>query len=403
MLASRLSAVPPSPIFAAMALAGKLKAEGKDIISLAPGEPDFNTPEHIQEQAIRAMKEGETHYTAVSGTSQLKDAVAQKFLDENHLSYAPDEIMASTGAKQILYNAFMASVNKGDEIIIPAPYWASYPDMVRLAEGIPVIIPCHQENGFKLTPEALRSKLTKKSRWLLLNSPSNPSGSVYSAAELKKIAEVLADFPRVWIISDDIYEHLLYLDEGERHATFAQVNPEFKEKTLTVNGVSKAYCMTGWRIGFCGGPRSLIKAMDTIQSQSTSCPSSIGQAAAVAALEGPKDFIKENNIIYKQRREIMVNMLNEAPGLKCDFPDGAFYTFPKCSDLFGLKMPDGNILSDDTDLCRFLIQTAGVAAVPGSAFGLPGYIRFSYATETELVREACARIQNVLKNTFLGK
>jgi len=394
MLANRLSAVPPSPTFAVMALARKLKSEGKDIISLAPGEPDFETPIHIQEQAIKAIKEGQTRYTAVSGTKELKEAVIEKFSNENNLSYTADEIIVGTGAKQMLYNAFMASVNPGDEIIIPAPYWVSYPDMATLAGGKPVIAQCNQSDGFKLTPDKLKSVLNQNSRWLILNSPSNPSGAVYSEIELYELAKILADYPQVWVMSDDIYEHLIYSDNDEKFATFAQNDPDFKSRTLTINGVSKAYCMTGWRIGFCGGPSLLIKAMNIIQSQSTSCPSSIGQAAALAALKGPKDFIKDNNETYKMRRDIMVDMLNQIPGFKCDLPDGAFYTFPSCKDLFGKTTPDGNIINSDTDLTTFLIEKASVAAVPGSAFGLPGHIRFSYATDTSSIKEGCHRIHN---------
>jgi len=395
MLANRLSAVPPSPTFAVMALARQLKSEGRDIISLAPGEPDFPTPEHIQEKAIQAMKDGETRYTAVGGTQELKEAIMEKFHVENNLSYQPDEIIAGTGAKQMLYNAFMASINPGDEVVIPAPYWVSYPDMVKLAGGSPVIVQCGQEEGFKITPDALNSMLTDKTRWLILNSPSNPSGAVYSEKELSGLAEVLIKYPRVWVISDDIYEHLRYSGDDKKYVTFAQLGQEFKSRTLTINGVSKAYCMTGWRIGFCGGPSALIKGMNIIQSQSTSCPSSISQAAAVAALRGPKAFIKSHNQIYKMRRDMMVELLNETPGLRCDLPAGAFYTFPSCSDLIGKKSFNGEIISSDADLVKFLIEQAGVAAVPGSAFGLPGYIRFSYATDTDSIKEACNRVKNV--------
>lgn len=398
MLANRLSAVPPSPTFAVMALARKLKAEGKDIVSLAPGEPDFETPIYIKEQAIKAIKNGHTRYTAVGGTNELKEAVIEKFFIENNLSYAADEIIVGTGAKQMLYNALMASVNPGDEIIIPAPYWVSYPAMATLAGGKPVIVQCGQADGFKLTPEKLKSAVNQNSRWLILNSPSNPSGAVYNEIELYELATILSDYPNVWVMSDDIYEHLIYSDNTEKFATFAGIDQDFKSRTLTINGVSKAYCMTGWRIGFCGGPSSLIKAMNVIQSQSTSCPSSISQAAAVAALKGPKEFIRENNKTYKMRRTTMVDMLNQIPGFKCDLPNGAFYTFPSCEELIGRITPDDNIISNDTDLATYFIEKASVAAVPGVAFGLPGHVRFSYATDTQLIIEGCSRIQNACTN-----
>jgi len=394
MLANRLSAVPPSPTFAVMALAEKMKSEGKDIISLAPGEPDFPTPDHIKEQAIKAIKEGQTRYTAVSGTKELKEAIINKFFNENNLLYTADEIIVGTGAKQMLYNAFMASVNPGDEVIIPAPYWVSYPDMVTLAGGKPVIVQCSQSDGFKLTPNKLKSVLNHNSRWIILNSPSNPTGAVYSEFELYELAKILADFPQTWVISDDIYEHLIYSDNDNKFVTFAQIDPNFKSRTLTINGVSKAYCMTGWRIGFCGGPESLIKAMNIIQSQSTSCPSSISQAAALAALIGPNKVIKDNNKIYKIRRNIMVEMLNQIPGFKCDLPDGAFYTFPSCKGLFGKKTSTGTIINNDIDFATFLIEKAGVAVVPGSAFGLPGHIRLSYATDTLSIKDGCNRIRH---------
>ncbi|MCG8616009.1 MAG: pyridoxal phosphate-dependent aminotransferase [Desulfobacterales bacterium] len=393
MLANRLDAVPPSPTFAVMALAGKLKSEGKDIISLAPGEPDFETPDHIKEEAIRAIKEGQTRYTAVGGTQELKEAVLEKFQNENHLTYSPEEVIVGTGAKQMLYNAFTATVNPGDEILIPAPYWVSYPDMATLSGGLPIIIECSQSDGFKLTPDKLKPRLNENTRWLILNSPSNPSGAVYSKNELIALAEILSDYPRVWIMSDDIYEHLIYSDAENPFSTFAQLGPEYQARTLTINGVSKAYCMTGWRIGYAGGPKSLIKAMNIVQSQSTSCPSAIGQAAALAALKGEDKFIQKNNETYRKRRDLMVGLLNQIPGFKCDLPEGAFYAFPSCNEIFGKETPEGKVIRSDAELATFLIEHAGVAAVPGSAFGSPGHIRFSYATDLASIKDGCNRIR----------
>jgi aspartate aminotransferase len=297
----------------------------------------------------------------------------------------------------MLYNAFMATVNPGDEILIPAPYWVSYPDMVTLSGGKPVFIECSQEDGFKLTPNKLRASLNQNTRWLILNSPSNPSGAVYSKAELSELAKVLVEYPRVWVMSDDIYEHLIYSENGSAFSSFAQIDQEFKSRTLSINGVSKAFCMTGWRIGYCGGPSNLIKAMNTIQSQSTSCPSSIGQAAALAALNGPQNFIQKNNEIYQSRRDLMVDLLNQIEGFTCDLPDGAFYTFPSCKNLFGKKTPEGKIIKNDTELTTFLIENAGVAAVPGSAFGSPGHIRFSYATDSASIKKGCQRIESACR------
>jgi aspartate aminotransferase len=390
-LAKRLARIKPSPTIAINTLAQELKAAGRNVIGLAAGEPDFDTPANIRAAAIAAIEGGDTRYTAVDGTPALKKAISAKFARENGLDYKPSEITVGTGGKQILYNAFVATLDAGDEVIIPAPFWVSYPDMVALAEGEPVSVPCGQNSNFKLTPEALGAAITPKTKWLILNSPSNPTGAAYSAAELKALADVLLDHPQVWIMTDDMYEHLLY--DGLEFATIAQVEPRLKSRTLTVNGVSKAYCMTGWRIGYAGGPAELIKAMGMIQSQSTSNPSSVSQAAAVEALNGPQDFIPKHNESFVQRRDMVVAMLNEAKGIHCTKPDGAFYVYPSCAGTIGKKTPDGKVIQTDTDFATYLLAAEGVAVVQGTAFGLAPYFRISYATSTEVLRDACTRIQ----------
>jgi aspartate aminotransferase len=390
-LASRMSRVKPSPTIAVSAKARALKAAGRDVIGLGAGEPDFDTPVHVKEAAKAAIDRGETKYTDVDGTAALKKAIVEKFARENGLTYKPEQITVGTGGKQVLYNALMATLDAGDEVIIPAPYWTSYPDMVELAEGTPVIVRCGENAGFKIGPEALEAAITPKTKWLILNSPSNPTGAGYSEAELKALAEVLLRHPQVWIMTDDMYEHLAYDDW--KFSTIAQVEPKLYDRTLTCNGVSKAYAMTGWRIGYAGGPVALIKAMSIIQSQSTSNPSSVSQAAAIAALSGSLDFIAERNAEFVKRRDICVDMLNKAEGLTCAKPDGAFYVYPSCAGLIGKKTPAGSIIKTDLDFVSYLLEEEGVAVVQGDAFGLSPYFRISYATATDLVTEACTRIQ----------
>ncbi|MEQ8817139.1 MAG: pyridoxal phosphate-dependent aminotransferase [Thalassobaculum sp.] len=391
ILAERLSRVKPSPTIAVTNKARELKAAGHDVIGLGAGEPDFDTPQHIKDAAKSAIDRGETKYTAVGGTPELKDAICAKFKRDNNLDYKPNQIIVGTGGKQVLYNAFMATLDPGDEVIVPAPYWVSYPDMAILAEGKPVFVDCPQETGFKLQPADLEKAITPKTKWLILNSPSNPTGAGYTRADMKKITDVLMKHPHVWVMTDDMYEHLVY-DDFE-FCTPAEVEPGLYDRTLTVNGVSKAYCMTGWRIGFAGGPAHLIKAMTDIQSQSTSNPSSISQAASVAALNGPHDFIKANNEVFKQRRDLVVSMLNQANGLNCPTPEGAFYVYPSCKGVIGKKTPDGKVIESDSDFVAALLEAEGVAAVQGEAFGLSPHFRISYATATELLEEACTRIQ----------
>jgi len=390
-LASRLGRIKPSPTIAVTQKARALKAAGRDVIGLGAGEPDFDTPEHIKAAAKAALDRGETKYTDVQGTVELRKAICGKFKRENDLTYTPEQITVGTGGKQVLYNALMATLDPGDEVIIPAPYWVSYPDMVLLAEGTPVCVPCPAETGFRLRPEDLERAITPKTKWLILNSPSNPTGAAYSAADLKALAQVLLRHPQVWVMTDDMYEHLVY--DGFTFATMAQVEPRLYERTLTVNGVSKAYCMTGWRIGYAGGPKDLITAMNTIQSQSTSCPSSVSQAAAVAALNGPLDFLAKNNAVFKQRRDLVVSMLNQAKGLQCPNPEGAFYVYPSCKGTIGKKTPNGAAIKTDGDFVTYLLEAEGVAAVQGEAFGLSPHFRISYATSTALLEDACARIQ----------
>ncbi len=394
-LADRLKLIKPSPTIAVTTKAQELKAAGRNVIGLGAGEPDFDTPVNIQDAAVKAIRGGETKYTAVDGTPALKQAIVAKFKRENGLDYKPNQITVGTGGKQVLYNALVATLNRGDEVIIPAPYWVSYPDMVCLAEGTPVAVQCGENNGFKLTPEALEAAITPKTKWLILNSPSNPTGAAYSRAELKALTDVLVKHPHVWVMTDDMYEHLVY--DGFEFSTVAQIEPRLYDRTLTVNGVSKAYCMTGWRIGYAGGPAELIKAMAMIQSQSTSNPSSISQAASVEALNGPQDFIPRNNEAFKARRDLVVEMLNQAPGIRCPRPEGAFYVFPSCAGTIGKKTPDGKTIRTDEDFVTYLLESEGVAVVQGSAFGLTPYFRISYATSTEALKEACTRIQRACK------
>ena len=392
LTAERLDRVSPSQTIAISSKARALKAAGRDIISLSAGEPDFDTPGNIKAAAIRAIEAGETKYTDVSGTMALRQAVCAKFKRDNGLDYTPSEVMISTGGKQVIYNAMVATLNAGDEVIIPSPCWVSYPDIVSLADGTPVIIPCSQNSGFKLRPEDLEAAITPKTKWLMLNSPSNPSGAAYTADDLRALAEVLVRHPHVWVLTDDIYEKLVY-DDFE-FATIAQVEPRLKDRTLTMNGCSKSYAMTGWRIGFCGGPAALIKAMDKLQSQSTSNTSSISQAAAVEALNGPQDFLGEMRGVYQERRDLVVSMLNTAPGLNCHKPEGAFYVFPAIHGCIGKTSRGGVAIADDESFVTALLDEEGVAAVHGSAFMYPGHFRVSYATDTESLRKACERIKH---------
>ena len=390
-IAKRLSRIKPSPTIAVTQKARELKAAGRDVIGLGAGEPDFDTPDNIKQAAIAAIERGETKYTAVDGTPELKAAIVEKFKRDNGLDYKPEQITVGTGGKQVLYNALMATLDPGDEVVIPAPFWVSYPDMVLLAEGEPVAVPCSQNNSFKLRAEDLESAITAKTKWLILNSPSNPTGAAYSHDEMKAVTDVLKAHPQVWVMTDDMYEHLVY--DGFEFVTPAQVEPELSDRTLTVNGVSKAYAMTGWRIGYAGGPAELIKAMSKMQSQSTSNPSSVSQAAAVEALSGPQDYIAERNAVFKERRDLVVDLLNTCPGLQCHKPEGAFYVYPSCAGTIGKKTPAGTAIKSDGDFVTYLLEAEGVAAVQGEAFGLSPYFRISYATSTEALREACARIK----------
>ncbi|MQX38245.1 pyridoxal phosphate-dependent aminotransferase [Roseospira navarrensis] len=391
ILASRLSAIKPSPTIAVTTKAAELRAAGKDVIGLGAGEPDFDTPESIKEAGKAAMDRGETKYTPVAGTVPLRKAIADKFRKDNGLTYTPDQITVGCGGKQVLYNAIMATVETGDEVIIPAPYWVSYPDITLLAGGTPVYVACPEETGFKLKAADLEAAITPKTKWVILNSPNNPTGAAYSADELKAITDVLMRHPHVWVMSDDMYEHLVY--DGFVFATPAQVEPGLYDRTLTCNGVSKAYSMTGWRVGYAGGPVELIKAINKIQSQSSTHTASISQAAALEALTGPQDFIAERNAIFKQRRDLVVGLLNDMPGLSCRTPEGAFYVYPSCAGVIGKTTPQGRRIETDGDFVTALLEEQNVACVQGEAFGLSPYFRISYATGTEKLEEACRRIK----------
>jgi aspartate aminotransferase len=391
-LADTLQRIKPSATIAVTDKARALKLAGRDVIGLGAGEPDFDTPDNIKEAAIRAIREGRaSKYTNVDGLAELKAAVVGKFKRENGLDYKPSQISVGTGGKQVLYNAFVATLNPGDEVIIPAPFWVSYPDMVLLAGGEPVPVVATAASGFKLKPEQLERAITPRTKWLLLNSPSNPTGAAYTRAELKALTDVLLRHPHVWVMTDDMYEHLVYDDFV--FTTPAQVEPQLYDRTLTVNGVSKAYCMTGWRIGFAGGPEPLIKAMAAIQSQSTSNPAAVSQWAAVEALNGPKDFIPVHNKIFKERRDLCVAMLNQAKGIHCPKPEGAFYVYPSCAGTIGKTAPSGHKIGTDEDFVTELLDAEGVAVVQGIPFGLGPAFRISYATATPLLHEACERIQ----------
>ena len=390
-IADSLNRIQPSATIAITGKVLQLKAEGRDVIGLSAGEPDFDTPDNIKAAAIEAIHKGKTKYTAVDGIPELKQAIKAKFKRENGLDYEPAQISVGTGGKQVLFNALVATLNAGDEVIIPAPYWVSYPDIVRFAGGVPVFIETRLEDGFKLRPETLEKAITAKTKWLIFNSPSNPSGAAYGRDDLKQLTDVLLKHPHVWVLTDDMYEHLVYDDF--RFVTPAQVEPALYERTLTMNGVSKAYCMTGWRIGYGAGPAPLIKAMAKLQSQSTSNPSSISQWAAVEALNGTQDFIDANNKVFKERRDLVVSMLNQATGLSCPVPEGAFYVYPSCAGAIGKTAPSGKLIANDEDFVTELLDGEGVAAVHGAAFGSSPFFRISYATSTEALTEACERIQ----------
>jgi len=390
-LAERLARIKNSPTMVAQARFLELKAAGRDVIGLAAGEPDFDTPDHIKDAAYKAIRDGQTKYTPNAGTAALRQAICDKMKRDHGLDYKPGQTIISNGGKQVIYNALMATLSRGDEVIIPAPYWVSYPDMVLLADGEPVFVPCPESKGFKLQPADLERAITPKTRWIIMNSPSNPTGAAYTRAEMRALCDVLLKHPQVWVLTDDMYEKLVY-DEFV-FSTPAEIEPRLYERTLTVNGVSKAYCMTGWRIGYAAGPLDLIKAMDAVQSHSTSGASSISQAASVAALNGPIDFIARNNEVFKHRRDLVVSMLNQAKGIKCHRPEGAFYVYPSCAGTIGKKTPEGKTIASDTDFVSYLLETEGLSAVQGSAFGLAPHLRISYATSTEALEEACRRVQ----------
>ena len=391
-LSTSLNRVKPSPTIAVSTKAAELKASGQDIISLGAGEPDFDTPENIKAAAIRAIADGKTKYTAPDGMPELKNAICSKFRKENELSYTPKQVSVGAGGKQVLYNALVASLNLGDEVVIPAPYWVSYPDMVLLAGGTPVVVKTSIKTNYKLTAKQLEDAISPKTKWLIFNSPSNPTGAGYSWDELKSLTDVLLRHPHVWVMTDDMYEHLAY--DNFQFCTPAQVEPKLYERTLTCNGVSKAYAMTGWRIGYAAGPETLINAMRKIQSQSTSNPCSISQWAAVEALNGPQEFLKTNNLKFKQRRNLVVDMLNAATGIKCPNPEGAFYVYPSISELIGKTTIKGITITDDETFATTLLEDRGVAVVFGAAFGLSHNFRISYATSEENLEEACKRIQD---------
>ena len=393
-LSHSIKRIKPSATMAVTQKARELKAAGKDIIGLGAGEPDFDTPENIKKAAIQAINDGDTKYTPVDGTPELKKAIKAKFKRENNLDYELDEISVGTGGKQIIFNAFAVSLNESDEVIIPAPYWVTYPDVVNYFNGKPIFVQCGEESGFKITPQQLENTINQSTKWFILNSPSNPTGSCYTKNELLELANVLKKYPHVNIMTDDLYEHLIY-DDNEFH-TFASIAPELKERILTLNGVSKAYAMTGWRIGYAGGNASLIKAMGKLQSQSTSNPTSISQAAAVEALNGDNSFIAERAKVFKGRRDFLINEFSSMNGITCRVPEGAFYVFPSCKGVIGKVDESNNKITNDEEFTTSLLEHAGVAVVQGSAFGLEGYFRISYATSDENLKNACVRMRDFL-------
>ncbi len=389
-LAHCLASVGVSEILKITERANALRRQGADLLVLGAGEPDFDTPEHIKEAAIQAIRAGQTKYTVLDGSPALKEAIRRKFARENDLAFAQDEVTASAGAKQVIFNAMMATLDAGDEVIIPAPFWVTYADIVTILGGTPVVLPCREEDGFRLTAEALEAAITPRTRWVMLNSPSNPSGAAYGEEHYRPLLEVLLRHPQVWLMVDDMYEHILY--DGFRFVTPAALEPRLRERTLTINGVSKAYAMTGWRLGYAGGPKALIQAMASVQSQVTSCPCSVSQAAAIAALDGPQDIVRERCELFRQRRDLVVDALNAVPGLSARRPEGAFYVYASCAGVLGRRTPGGELIDSDTAFARYLMDEGGVAVVPGSAFGLAPYFRVSYATSHEVLEEACRRI-----------
>jgi aspartate aminotransferase len=391
IIAARLNRIKPSPSSMASQRARTLRAAGRDIVGLTAGEPDFDTPPNVCDAVVRAMAASKTKYTDVGGTPELKSAIIEKFRRDNDLAYAPDEVIVGTGGKQIIFNALMCTLEPGDEVIVPAPHWVSYPDIALLAEGRPVIVACQAEDGFKLRPEALEEAITPRTRWLVLNGPNNPSGATYTREELRRLADVLLRHPQVWILSDDIYEHILY--DGRRFFTIAQVEPALKERTLTVNGVSKAYAMTGWRIGYGGAPAELVKAMTKLQSQSTSNPCSISQAAAQEALTGPQDVVAERTQIFRSRSDMVVAAVNQIAGLSCHAPEGAFYVYASCAGVIGKKTPEGKIIASDADFVMYLLESQNLALIQGDAYGLSPFVRISFAASMETLDEGCRRLR----------
>ncbi|MXS20330.1 MULTISPECIES: pyridoxal phosphate-dependent aminotransferase [Pseudomonas] len=389
-LAHCLASVGVSEILKITERANALRRQGADLLVLGAGEPDFDTPEHIKEAAIQAIRAGQTKYTVLDGSPALKEAIRRKFARENDLVFAQDEVTASAGAKQVIFNAMMATLDAGDEVIIPAPFWVTYADIVTILGGTPVVLPCREEDGFRLTAAALEAAITPRTRWVMLNSPSNPSGAAYGEQHYRPLLEVLLRHPQVWLMVDDMYEHILY--DGFRFVTPAALEPRLRERTLTINGVSKAYAMTGWRLGYAGGPKALIQAMASVQSQVTSCPCSVSQAAAIAALDGPQDIVRERCALFRERRDLVVDALNAVPGLSARRPEGAFYVYASCAGVLGRRTPNGEVIDSDTTFARYLMDEGGVAVVPGSAFGLAPYFRVSYATSREVLKEACRRI-----------
>ena len=396
IIANRLSRIKPSMTVGINIKANALRAQGKDVLVLAAGEPDFDTPLNICQAAAKAMQDGLTRYVPGKGTPTLQEAIIKKFKIDNNINYSSDEIMVGVGGKHIIYNAMMATLNPGDEVIIPAPFWVSYPDIVMLAEGKPIIVPCPEDQGFKITASQLEKNITSKTKWLMLNSPSNPTGAVYSKKELLTISEVLLKNSHVYILTDDIYEKIIY--DNNIFYTLASVAPELQNRTLTLNGVSKTYCMTGWRLGYCGGPTDIIAGMNKIQSQSNTSTSSISMAAAVEALEGNQDFIDIHNIEFKKRRDMVVEKLNAIDGISCNTPSGAFYVYPNCSGVLGKKTPNGDLIDSDEKFINYLLESEGVAGVHGEAFGLSPYFRLSYATSEKILEDACERIARACQN-----
>lgn len=395
-IATRMQAIKPSPTFAAAGRAKQLAAEGKDIIDFTLGEPDFDTPDHIKQAAIEAIQKGETKYTPVDGTMALKKAICAKFKSQNNLDYAPEEISVNSGGKQTIYNALTATLNDGDEVVIPAPYWVSYADIVLMANGKPVFVPLSDATGFKITAAQLRAAITPRTKWLIINSPSNPCGAAYTPDELQALVNELKNHPQVMILSDDLYEHVVY--DNFKFTNVVMLEPSFKDRSLVVNGVSKAYAMTGWRIGYGAGPKWLIDAMRNVQSQVSSNPCSISQAAAIAAISGDHSVVRERTAIFKKRRDAMAKWLNDIPGVKCHVPEGSFYLFPSIENFIGMCTPEGKMLEDDTAVTMYLLDSVGVAVVMGSAFGMPGFVRISYATSMEKLEEGCKRMKTALGN-----